>query len=227
MFLGANVTEIAKMKNQRFKLLLIGFLLLISIWLAWPEPQQTADQSDQATSTQSGKAKKGIDWHLPGFGGKAKQSRPKNRPSSNEDAGTKRIDRLITNQTLSNQEVAEQLRVIAKDKSMPENVRGDALGHGVILDLAAFADMAGDAQLPLEMAEELLQHVINENRDPALQIRAYTDFMNHSSPEIRDQAKDLLAFILEDDEGKADEATLLQMADARLKKIEAANPPEK
>ncbi len=216
----------AKMKKQRFKFILIGFLLLISIWLAWPEPKQASGQSADTTSTQSGNSRKGIGWQLLGFGEKENQNRPKNRPSSLEDSGMKRIDRLITHQTLSNQEVAEQLRGIAKDKSMPENVRAEALGHGVILDLATFAEMAADAQLPPEMAEDLLQHVINENRDPALQIRAYKDFLNHSSPEIRDQAKELLAFILEDDEGKADDATLLQMADAKIKQIQAEKPPE-
>jgi hypothetical protein len=70
------------------------------------------------------------------------------------------------------------------------------------------------------MAENLLHHVMNENRDPALQIRTYKDFLNHSSPEIREKARETLAFILEDDFGKADEAALLQKADAKLKLIE-------
>jgi hypothetical protein len=121
----------------------------------------------------------------------------------------------------SNQEVAEQLRAIAQDKRMPENVRAEALGHGVILDLPVFVNMAADTQLPEAMAKELFQHVVNENGNPALQIRAYMDFLNHSSSEIREESKGLLAFVLEDDKGEADEATLIQMADAKLKQIEA------
>jgi uncharacterized protein (UPF0147 family) len=201
------------MKKQRNKLFLIGLLLLISIWIAWPETKQTSAQSQSTTSNPSKKTQKGIGWHSLGFGGKNPQTHLQNRPGSSTDSALNRIEQLITHQTLSNREVAEQLRAIAQDKRMPENVRAEALGHGVILDLATFADMAADTQLPIQMAEDLLQNIINENRDPALQIQAYIDFLNHSSQEIRDQAKNKLSFILEDDDH--------QMADAKLKQIQA------
>jgi hypothetical protein len=212
------------MKKQRLKLYLTGLILLTAVWMAWPEPKQTEGKFSNSTSAQSGNSTKGISWRMLDIGEEENQNRPKNRPSSLEDSGMKRIDRLIAHQTLSNREVAEQLRMIAKDKSIPEKVRTEALGHGVILDLRIFADMAADAQLPIEMAENLLEHVINENRDPALQIRVYTDFMNHTSSEIREEAKDLLAFMLEDDLGEADEATLRQMADDKLKQLESEKP---
>lgn len=215
-----------QMKKQRFKLYLTGLILLTAIWMAWPEPKQLDGETPDSKSAQSGNSTKGISWQILGVGEEENQNRPKNRPSSFEDSGIKRIDRLIAHQTLSNQEVAEQLRMIAKDKSMPEKVRTEALGHGVILDLSTFADMAADAQLPLVMAENLLEQVINENRDPALQIRVYTDFMNHSSPEIRKEAKGLLAFILEDDMDQVDDAKLLQMAETKIKQIQAEELPE-
>ncbi len=209
------------MKKQRNKLILIGLFLIISIWIAWPETKQTSAPSQSTTSHQSKKTQKGIGWHSLGFGEKNPQTHPQNRPSSSTDSALNRIEQLITHQTLSNQEVAKQLRAIAQDKRMPENVRVEALGHGVILDLATFADMAADTQLPIQMAQDLLQHVINENRDPALQIQAYIDFLNHSSQEIRDQAKDKLSFMLEDDDHQYDEVALLQMADTKLKQIQA------
>ncbi len=212
------------MKKQRTKLILIGLLLLISIWFAWPETKQTSAQSQPTTSNLSKNTQKGIGWHSLGFGEKTPQTHPQNRPGSSADSASKRIDRLITHQTLSNQEVATQLRAIAQDKRIPENVRAEALGHGVLLNLATFVDMAADTQLPKDMAQDLLHHIINENRDPALQIRAYIEFLNHSSQEIREQAKDKLSFILEDDDRQNDEATLLQMADAKLKQIQAEKP---
>lgn len=212
------------MKKQRVKLIVIGLLLLISIWIAWPETKQTSAQSQPITSNPSKNTQKGIGWHSLGFGEKTPQTRPQNRPDSSVDSASKRIDRLITNQTLSNQEVAAQLRVIAQDKRIPENVRAEALGHGVLLNLATFADMAADTQLPKDMAQDLLHHIINENRDPALQIRAYIEFLNHSTQEIREQAKDKLSFILEEDDHQYDEATLLQMADTKLKQIQAEKP---
>jgi hypothetical protein len=77
------------------------------------------------------------------------------------------------------------------------------------------------------MAEEFLQHVINENRNPALQIRTYANFLNHSSPEIRGEVKSLLAFMLEDDAGEKDVPSLLKMAEAKLKLLDAEKLVEK
>jgi hypothetical protein len=216
--------KISIMKKQRTRLILIGLLLLIAIWIAWPNPKPTKDQASTVTTEQSENPKKGIGWHLLGIGRDGNKNIPQNvqqnRPASASGSGMDRISRLITHQTLSNKEVAEQLRAIAADKRMPENIRTEALGHGVILDLPAFVDMAADSKLPPEMAQTLLQHVVNANGEPALQIRAYKEFLNHDSPEIRDAVKEVLAFILEDDEKKADDAALIEMADAKLKQID-------
>jgi hypothetical protein len=210
------------MKKQQLRRILIGLSLLLTIYLVWPKAT-SANILNEAAKTESNR--KLIGWHLLGIGPNEKQQRHQNNAQSSEDAALKRIDRLINHQTLSNHEVAEQLLLIAQDKRIPENARAEALGHGLILDLPVFAHMAADANLVEEMAEDLLQHVINENQDPALQIRALKDFMNHQSSEIREEAKQLLAFILRDDSGEADEATLIQMADAKLKQIEAEKPP--
>lgn len=224
-FLGASRILTAKMKKQRLKLTLIGLLLLLSVWVAWPETK-SSNTTNHTPNTGSGKERKRIGWHLLGLGADEKKRGPINRTQSTVDSAMGRIDRLISHQTLSNREVAEQLLIIAKDKQIPEHARAEALGHGVILDLPVFAGMAADNQLPEEMAKDLLQHVINANQERSLQIRAYTEFLNHQSPEIRDQAKELLAFILEDDAGAADEAKLLQMADAKLKQLAEEKPQE-
>lgn len=210
------------MKKQQLLSILIGLSLLLTIYLAWPKTK-SANIPNEATNTES--SRKLIGWHSLGIGQNEKQQRHQNNAQSSEDAAIKRIDRLINHQTLSNHEVAEQLLIIAEDKRIPEDARAEALGHGLILDLPVFAHMAADANLVEEMAEDLLQHVINENQDPALQIRALKDFLNHQSSEIREEAKQVLAFILGDDSGEADEATLIQMADAKLKQIEAEKPP--
>ena len=169
---------------------------------------------------EEGNSSKRIGWHLLGFGESDKKGRL-NRTQSDAQTAMKRIDRLITHQTLSNREVAEQLLKMANDKHMPENVRAEALEHGVILDLPVFVHLAADTQLPEQMAEDLFQHVVNENGNPELQIRAYLDFLSHPSQEIREESMRLLAFMLEDDLGEADEATLRQMADTKLKQLES------
>lgn len=215
--------ELAHMKKQRFKLILTGFLVVFAIWMVWPETKTTG--LSENTENQPSRSGRG-GWSLPGFGRDEKGPGGPERIRSSDDSVAQRIDRLINHPSLSNHEVAEQLLLIAKDRGVSEKVRAEALGHGVILELGVFASMAADTQLPEEMAENLLNHVINENTNPALQIRAYKDFMNHSSSEIRDEARETLAFILEDDAGEADQATLIQMADAKLKQIEAEKPPE-
>lgn len=218
------------MLKQRYVHWLALLFMVLLLWLLWPKQQllpisRQAIPSDEVTKprirtdTRIGEKDKFNDSK------KIREGRP-TRVKPTTDSVIQRIDRLINHPSLSNREVAEQLLLIAKDQGVSENMRAEALGHGVILELAVFAGMAADTQLPEEMAENLLTHVINENANPSLQIRAYKDFMNHSSPEIREEAKRLLAFILEDDAGEADQATLIQMADAKLKQIEAEKPPE-
>ena len=211
------------MKNSRLRFLLTCLILLSLIWLVWPDQEASDHLSSDAETNDKPRS-----LHIHRFGDlgrETKQDSLLKRSKPSNETGLQRIDRLINHQTLSNHEVAEQLLIIAEDKRIPEDARAEALGHGLILDLPVFAHMAADANLVEEMAEDLLQHVINENQDPALQIRALKDFLNHQSSEIREEAKQVLAFILGDDSGEADEATLIQMADAKLKQIEAEKPP--
>jgi hypothetical protein len=72
--------------------------------------------------------------------------------------------------------------------------------------------MAADPELPEKMAEALFDAVRNHGDDLALQLRAFMDFLNHPSAEIREDAKDTLAFLLEDDEGNEDIETLKKKA---------------
>lgn len=152
------------------------------------------------------------------------QPKDKKKTSGKDDGVMARISSLISHQTLSNREVAEQLLTIAKNTQMSDEVRAEAMGHGAILDLPTFVGMAADTQLPDEMADDLLTHVINANDDPSLQIKAYKDFLKHPSPEVREEAQSMLAFILEDDLGEWDINTLIQKADAKL--IELAKQKE-
>ena len=212
------------MKNSRLRFLLTFLILLSLIWLAWPDQEASDYLSSDAVSNDKPRG-----LHIPGFGDlgrETKQDSLLKRSKPSNEAGLQRIENLIENRTMNHHEVAEQLRAIMEDKRMPEEVRKEALGHGIILDLPVFADLAADTQMSEEMAEDLLQTVINENSNPALQIRALKDFLNHQSSEIREEAQQVLAFILGDDLGEADEATLIQMADAKLKQIEAEKPPE-
>jgi hypothetical protein len=113
--------------------------------------------------------------------------------------------------------------LLAQDSALSVKVRSDAMEHGVNLDPSAFADMAADPDLPLDMAEELLTAVINENSNEALQVRAYMGFLNHPSQEIRDEAMSMLAFILKHESDESDPRILLSdlllKANTRLQEL--------
>lgn len=82
--------------------------------------------------------------------------------------------------------------------------------------------MAADPELPEEMAEVLFDKVRNTGDDLALQLRSFMGFLNHPSTEIREDAKDTLAFLLGDDLGKDDVETLTKKAAEELAELESA-----
>ena len=81
--------------------------------------------------------------------------------------------------------------------------------------------MAADPELPEEMAEALLDAVRNHGDDLPLQLRSFMGLLNHPSAEIREDAKDTLAFLLGDDLGKDDIETLTKKAAEELAEHEA------
>lgn len=154
------------------------------------------------------------------MGKDTRQRRLRNPNSAPEDGG---IDRILTNEALDDDDAARMLRGIAEDQGVPLSVRKDAMEHGVLLnlDLNVFAPMAADPELPEEMAEVLLDAVRNHGDDLPLQLRAYMDLLNHPSTEIHEDAKDTLAHLLKDDEGKANAKSLINMAAEKLAELEA------
>lgn len=207
------------MKRQQFTQVFLGLVVLVLIWLAWPGTKSSDDPSNPSkTETRANHKQSRLD--SPGMGRDTRQRRPRNPGLTNADAG---IDRILTNEALDDDEAARMLREIAEDHGVPSSVRKDALEHGVLLnlDLDVFAPMAADPELPEEMAEALLDAVRNQGDDLPLQLRAYMDFLNHPSPEIQEDAKDTLAHLLEDDEGKANAKSLINMAAVKLAELEA------
>jgi len=207
------------MKRQQLTQVLLGLVVLVLIWLAWPGTKSADDPSNPSkTETRANHKQSSLD--SPGMRRDTRQRRLRNPNSAVEDGG---IDRILTNEALDDDDAARMLREIAEDQGVPSSVRKDALEHGVLLnlDLDVFAPMAADPELPEEMAEALLDAVRNHGDDLPLQLRAYIDFLNHPSPEIREDAKDTLAFLLEDDLGEDDIETLTKKADEKIAELEA------
>ena len=81
--------------------------------------------------------------------------------------------------------------------------------------------MAADPELPEKMAEALFDAVRNHGDDLALQLRAFMDFLNHPSAEIREDAMGTLRHLLKDDLGADDVETLKKKAAEELAELEA------
>ncbi|MGA0900413.1 MAG: hypothetical protein ACO3SO_08410 [Luteolibacter sp.] len=111
------------------------------------------------------------------------------------------------------------LRKLAADRSIPLAQRVDALEHGLNLDVAAFSDFAAMDQIPAEMAIVLIEEVMNENSQPAIQIQIYMDLLSHPDPAVSTEAKEMLAFMVEDDFEEADLAGLMQMGRQKLDEL--------
>ena len=205
------------MKRQQLAQAFLGLVVLVLIWLAWPGAETSYDPSNPS-KTESRDNHKQSSLDSPSMGRDNRQRRPRNPERPVEDAG---IDRILTNQAVDDDEAARMLREIAEDQGVPLSVRKDALGHGVLLNLSVFATMAADAELPEEMAEVLFDEVRNAGGDLALQLRAFMDFLNHPSAEIREDAKDTLAFLLDDDLSEDDIDTLKKKAAEKLAELEA------
>lgn len=205
------------MKRQQLTQVLLGLVVLVLIWLAWPGTK-TADDSSNPSKTETRANHKQSSLESPGMGRDTRQRRLRNPNSAIEDGG---IDRILTNEALDDDDAARMLREIAEDQGVPSSVRKDALEHGVLLNLSEFATMAADPELPEEMAEVLLDAVRNHGDDLPLQLRAYMDFLNHPSPEIHENAMGTLRHLLKDDLGADDVETLKKKAAAELAELEA------
>jgi hypothetical protein len=205
------------MKRQQLTQVLLGLVMLVLIWLAWPGTKSADDPSNPSkTETRANLKQSGLD--SPGMRRDTRQRRLRNPNSAVEDGG---IDRILTNEALDDDDAARMLREIAEDQRMPSSVRKDAMEHGVLLNLSEFAPMAADPELPEEMAEALLDAVRNHGDDLPLQLRSFMGLLNHPSAEIREDAKDTLAFLLGDDLGKDDIETLTKKAAEELAEHEA------
>lgn len=194
----------------------MGLAVLVLIWLAWPGTKSGDDASNPSkTETRANDKRSSLD-----SSGKARETRQRRLRNSDRAATDTDIDGILRNEALDEEEAAWMLRDIAEDQRVELSVRKDAMEHGVLLDLNVFAPMAADPELPEEMAEVLLDAVRNHGDNLPLQLRAYMDFLNHPSPEIQENAKDTLAFLLKDDLGADDVDTLKKKAAKKIAELE-------
>lgn len=126
------------------------------------------------------------------------------------------IERLLLNNSISHDETARQLAVIALDPNNPEAERLEAMEHGKNLGFAHLLPLSLDPNLPLPLAESFL-HGLHGHDQTKEQVSGALGLLNHADSDIRQQAQTLLGFLLEAEEDNESSDKLRAAADAFLK----------
>lgn len=130
-----------------------------------------------------------------------------------------RIEEILANDSLSESQAAVGLLGLVQNRELSVEERDEALAHGLNLDFKVFASLATDSSLPVNLAERMIDELANLNEVPQQQIEGYLGFMNYRDAEIRTQASEDLAFILEDEDLAESPEELRRMALERLEEL--------
>ena len=126
------------------------------------------------------------------------------------------IDSVLTDDRISDEEAALELAEIALNPNRPEPERLEAMEHGKNLGFSQLLPLSLDPNLPLPLAESYL-HGLHGHDQAKEQVFGALGLLNHSDPDIRQQAQTLLGFLLEAEEDNESPDKLREKADAFLR----------
>lgn len=133
------------------------------------------------------------------------------------------IASILSNTALSFEESATRLLECTRREDLPMEARLDALDHAFNLDRWQAMTLCMERPLAKPIAERLLSGIHNLNESPQEQASACMHLMLHEDEEIREQAQELLAFLVSAEEHASDPEKLREAADAFLKQADEAN----
>lgn len=150
----------------------------------------------------------------------ARRREQKESQASGKTPSSAEVDAILVDESITDEQAAQKLREIAADDSFPLPQREEAMQHGLNLQPSVFGGFAEtQSDLPVELAQPLLQSMINFNESPLDQIRTYLALKDHTDPEIAQQAWEMLAFMLKDDERKETPERLEQLAREKIEEL--------
>lgn len=152
-----------------------------------------------------------------------------NRTATSEEPAAPQfpqVERLLLDQSLSEEQAAAGLFEIAMNRELSVEERDEALAHGLNLDFGVFGALATDPALPLPLAQRYFDELLNRNEAPQKQIEGYLGLMGHGEEEVRTQATEQLAFVLEDEDHAETPEELRKLAQQRLEVLKL-EPAEK
>jgi hypothetical protein len=204
------------MKSYRPLLLLL--LLIPALWWVWPSSEDKQQQPELPAAAQNQRAPDGESATIVDGQGRARAGK-RPRPQTDKAPESPVVQQILTDESISNEAAAVQLRDLAQDRSLPPAQRLEALQHGLNLDIDAFADFPKEADLPPELATHLLHEMINHNDSPATQIQAYLALMNHADPETSALACEMLAFMVDENVDDVQPQRLAELGRKKLAEI--------
>lgn len=107
------------------------------------------------------------------------------------------VERILSDTTIGDVEAAEGLAEIARRVDISLEERYEALAHGLNLDFKSFSNFVSDPDLPSELAQRYLDELLNQNKNPILQIEGCLALLGHSDQNMQSQAAEQLAFLVE------------------------------
>lgn len=134
------------------------------------------------------------------------------------------VERIISDTAQSDIQAAEALLEIARRSDVSLEERFEALAHGLNLDFKSFAGLAAEVNLPLELAQRYLDELLNQNQQPVLQIEGCLALLNHADKDIRSQAMEQLAFLVEKESLAESPDELKTAALAKLEELRKTSP---
>lgn len=202
-----------------------GILLLVPLlWWAWPSSKTTTAGDDLPPAESPSTVHTPASDNPTGNGGpsRTRAARQQQAPKILTPPSSPEVDHILVDESISTAQAAEQLCAIAMDTNHTTAHRLEALQHGLNLGIESFAGFAEQPDLPAELASCFLDEVINYNDSPATQIRSYIALIKHPDEEVSALAKEMLAFLVEDDNQEASNEKLIQMG---REKIQALTTP--
>ena len=130
------------------------------------------------------------------------------------------IESILSDTALSFEESATRLLECTRREDLPIEVRLDALDHAFNLDRWQAMTLCMEKPLAKPIAERLLSGIHNHGEAPKDQASACMHLMLHDDAEIREQAQELLAFLISAEEHASDPEKLREAADEFLKQTE-------
>jgi hypothetical protein len=202
-------------------LVLLALVLIVSL----------GDQNQQSASDKESPAQKS----LPDFVKPETKGEPKDEESMSPSTGklsgeamsdttaavdASAIESILSDAALSFEESATRLLECTRREDLPMEVRLDALDHAFNLDRWQAMTLCMEKPLAKPIAERLLSGIHNHGEAPKDQVSACMHLMLNDDPEIREQAQELLAFLVSAEEHASDPEKLREAADAFLKQTE-------